>query len=234
MQDEVVCVKKSKNENKKQKKTPKSAQDHTNLSSNGTESASSLVTIRMWCLPNVCIKQPKASKSKHKQATVSKSKQYSQLEFKFKMSSTLCRANARRKQTKASESKHDHLELLSNLNSSWPAAKSSANPPGTLPRPTPNPPKTHLKPSQERPKSAQERPEAPTSVQERAKSGQQAPQGRRKSAQVLPEPSSRPPQMEPNSLQKLIFTPFCRFRFSTRILCRFYSDFSNIFNVSIP
>ena len=87
------------------------------------------------------------------------------------------------KQTKASKSKHDHLELLSNLNSSWPAAKSSANPPGTLPRPIPNPPKTHLKPSQERPKSAQERPEAPTSVQERAKSGQQASQGRPKSAQ---------------------------------------------------
>ena len=83
----------------------------------------------------------------------------------------------------ACKQKQDHLELLSNLNSSWPAAKSSANPPGTLPRPIPNPPKTHLKPSQERPKSAQERPEAPTSVQERAKSGQQASQGCPKSAQ---------------------------------------------------
>ena len=151
------------------------------------------------------------------------------------MSSTLCRANAcpsKQKQGKAG--RQHHVELLSSLNSSWPAAKSSPNPPQTLPRPTPNPPQTHSKPSQEHPKSAQERPEAPTSIHERAKSAPQASQGRRKSAQVLPEPSSRPSQMEPKSLQKLIFTPFCRFRFSIRILHRFFKDFSNILNVSIP
>ena len=93
------------------------------------------------------------------------------------------------------------MELLSNLISSWPAAK-------TQPKPSPDPSQTLPKPTSNLPKSA---PRAPKSVQKRpqaSQSAQQAPQGRPKSAQERPSAARTLPKTALNRAQIAIKTNF--------------------------
>ena len=83
----------------------------------------------------------------------------------------------------ANQSKHDHMELLSNLNSSWPAAKTSPNPPQTHPKPSKNP-------SQTLPRAPQERPRASRSAHKRPRAPNKRPKGpqeRPSAARTLPK-----------------------------------------------
>ena len=93
------------------------------------------------------------------------------------------------------------MELLSNLISSWPAAK-------TQPKPSPDPSQTLPKPTSNPPKSA---PRAPKSVQKRpqaSQSAQQAPQGRPKSAQERPSAARTLPKTALNRAQIATKTNF--------------------------
>ena len=97
----------------------------------------------------------------------------------------------------ANQSKHDHMELLSNLISSWPAAKTSPNPPQTHPKPSQNLPQTLPR----APKSVQKRPQA-------SQSAQQAPQGRPKSAPERPSAARTLPKTALNRAQIATKTNF--------------------------
>ena len=97
----------------------------------------------------------------------------------------------------ANQSKHDHMELLSNLISSWPAAKTSPNPPQTHPKPSQNPPQIPPR----APKSVQKRPRA-------SQSAQQASQGLPKNAQERPSAARTLPKTALNRAQIATKTNF--------------------------
>ena len=122
------------------------------------------------------------------------------------------------KQTKASKSRQHHVELLSNLNSSWPAAKTSPNPPQTHPKPSKNPSQTLPRAPQERPRASRSAHERPRARQERPTSAPRTPQERPRAPECCQNPLQDLPKWSPNRYKNKFLRVF--------VACVFQHEFS--------